>query len=247
MKNIAKGLLVAGAIVGASTAVAGLEDVSPYLGGEYEWSTTSGRHTNPSVRGLSHRHLHTKSHSGANFYVGGRMCNFAAEVGYAFTNTKKRHHLVNTRNVSTLNTFFDANLLPGDKIHGKTRLSGWHLDFNGYVPVCDCWELIGSVGYGWKRPNVDSHTVYAAPRATPLARRSNHAHASYKGMVRLGLGAQYMVTECVGFRAMARWINTEKLSVNLRHRHDNTVLARSVALRPYKDTISLSAGLFVNF
>lgn len=253
MKYIAKSLLIAGAMIGVSSATAmGLGDfdcMTPYLGAEYEWSTTSGRNSNPSIRGLSHGHLHGKSRSGANFFLGGRWCNFATEIGYDFTSSTKRHTLVNARNAAILNDFVDSNLVAGDRLHGKTRLSGWHIDFNGYLPVCECWELVGSVGFGWTKAHVSSHSVYAGSRVAAITsnRFSHHAHSSYKGNVRLGAGAQYMMTECVGLRMMARWKNTEKVTVNTRHRGNNSLACRSATLRPFKDTISLSAGLFVKF
>lgn len=251
MKYIANSLLIAGAIMGAGSASAmglgdfGFDNVSPYIGGEYEWSSMKGANTNPSIRGLSYRNLVSNSYSGGNIFLGGRWCNFATEIGYDFTGTKKKHLGANSHNIAGLNANFDHALVLGDRFESKVRLSGWHVDFNGYMPLCDCWELIGSVGYGWMKAKTSITSVYTGRNIGSLTRRGLHAHSSYKGMFRLGVGAQYMVTECVGLRGMLRWKNTEKLHVSVRN--NDPLASRSVSMKPFKDTISLSAGVFVKF
>ena len=234
MKNIVKGLLVAGAVVGASTAVAGLEEVSPYVGGEYEWSSMRGGNTNLSIKGSSLKNVLPKSYSGANFFIGGRWCDFGVEAGYEFTGTKKK----------TLKENLPATVLPSLNFDSfKVSLNGWHIDFNGYLPLCDCWELIGSVGYGWMKPKVETTIGLMNNNNVSLGVISQKMHSKYKGMFRLGVGTQYMVTECVGLRGMLRWKNTEKLSVALNHGTN----ALKVNLKPFKDTLSLAAGVFVKF
>lgn len=264
MKNIAKGLLVAGAIIGASSSAAlGLEDICPYIGAEYEWSHMKGAGANrldmfDRVESL-HR-FYPKSYSGANIFVGGRWCDVGAEIGYTFTGKKSRtQHRGNTLLAVQDNAFnqfnnFSSNafgtLGTGDALKTTVKLNGWHIDLMGYMPICNCWELIGSVGFGWMKPKV--HIVGRHLGANVItgfsARESLNIHTKYKGMFRLGLGTQYMATECIGIRAFVRWKNTEKLSVKITNATPNQPVAfQHVSFKPFKDTLSLAVGAFVKF
>lgn len=266
MKEIAKGLLVAGAIIGVSSATAmGFEDVCPYVGAEYEWSHMKGtgaNRVNAFQTAGSLGRFYPKSYSGANFFVGGRWCDFGAEIGYTFTGKKSRTaHFgqADVNNTEILDAFEQVNdfsptnfgnLALNDALKTTVKLNGWHVDFNGYLPICDCWELIGSVGYEWIKPKiriVGTHASANVVAGQPSAAALN-MHSSYKGLFRLGVGTQYMVTECIGLRAMVRWKNTEKLCADIVSQKLNPSAALvHVRFKPFKDTISLAAGAFVKF
>lgn len=261
MKNTAKGLLVASTLIGASHVTAmGLEDICPYVGAEYEWSRmrTDANHLSLFARPASLNPFYPKSFSGANVFVGGRWCDIGAEIGYTFTGTKsKTQHRGAPQVLATAFTQFTTfssqafgSFAPGDTLKTKIKLNGWHIDLNGYVPLCGCWELIGSVGYEWMKPKVNmigTHRGSNVAAGVPV-REALHIHTKYKGMFRLGLGTQYMVTECVGIRAFVRWRNTEKLSVKITNAKTNVEPSiQHVSFRPFKDTLSLAVGTFVRF
>lgn len=266
MKDIAKGLLVAGAIIGASSATAfSFEEICPYVGAEYEWSHMKGAGAN-RVNAFQTAHsfgrFYPKSYSGANFFVGGRWCDFGAELGYTFTGKKSRTARFRQEDVTTqlLNAFdqfngFDTGtfgaLALNDSLRTSVKLNSWHVDFNGYLPICECWEAIGSIGYEWARAKMHITGTHAA--ANVIAGQPNvlglNVHGRYKGFFRLGVGTQYMVTECIGLRAMVRWRNTEKLSVKINSLNPNVTnpALRQVTFKPFKDSVSLAVGAFFKF
>jgi hypothetical protein len=59
-----------------------------------------------------------------------------------------------------------------------------------------------------------------------------------KGVVRIGVGANYMVTEVIGIRAKLGWENTN--SMRLKY-NDGT------SMKAFKDSINLAFGAFVRF
>jgi opacity protein-like surface antigen len=243
MKYIAKSLVVASALIGASSASAmGCFDfgcVSPYVGAEYEWTRSNTHHRHSDSDGVFSRHSLAKSYNGGNIFLGGRWCDFGLELGYDFTGRKSR----------TFRGAPGARLVPGttatfgtDFAKVKNRFDGWHVDLNGYMPVCDCLELIGSLGYGWVRPRFSVDYAIVDTAGTRLFTADDISnHNRYRGVFRLGAGAQYMVTECVGIRGMVRWKN-----INHRNRANSTSLAFVGSTRA-KDAVSLSAGAFMKF
>lgn len=267
MKDIAKGLLIAGAMIGASSVSAfDLCGGCPYVGAEYEWTSTGGNnHHNGGDDFRRHHRGFGKNYNGGNFFVGARWCDFGAEFGYEFTERKKRSRrvtLTGTQLERLIGTT-DANAYlaaGGTGVTGfrtKSRFEGWHLDFNGYMPVCDCVELIGSIGYGWMKPNVSAAIALARPGTFTLPDfavspnggvlfQKLHTHRGYKGVFRLGAGIQSMLTECIGARAMIRWKNTNNLRVHGRHGSSTANLTHHHSFKP-NNAWSLAAGVFVKF
>lgn len=232
MKYIAKSLVVASALIGASTASAtGCFDfgcMSPYFGAEYEWTRSNTHHRNDFRRGGL-----AKTYNGGNIFLGARWCDFALEGGYDFTGKKSRRFA----NIPFISRTTGLPSTLTARVHN--RFEGWHLDANGYMPVCDCLELIGSLGFGWTRAKFGSEFVIVDANGARARHTSNHS--GYKGVFRIGAGAQYMVTECVGLRTMVRYKTGN---------HNHTHNARNFALRATnraKDAVSLSAGAFVKF
>ena len=231
VSKIAKSLLVAGAIMGVNSANAmmNFEEVSPYFGADYEWSHMKGAgasQLNMHEHVQSLNRFYPKSYSGANIYLGGRWCDWGIEVGYDVTGRKTRRQRVPVSRISGPADQFEVfgaptfgALVPGDTLSVRVKQTGWHLDFNGYLPLCDCWELIGTVGLGWVKPKLSiTGTHLPANVITPgVLNDSLRLSTKYRGMFRLGAGVQYMVTECIGFRGLIRWKNTDKLRVNLRN------------------------------
>lgn len=267
MSKIAKSLLVAGAMIGASTANAmvNFEEISPYAGADYEWSHMKGAGSSQisSLERIeSFSRYYPKSYSGANIYLGGRWCDWGIEVGYDVTGRKnKRQRVVDSgseENAASAFRFFATpafgSLETGDTFSVRVKQTGWHVDFNGYLPLCDCWELIGTVGLGWVKPKLSITGTHLAANVNTLTESLN-VSTKYRGMFRLGAGAQYMVTECIGFRGLIRWKNTDKLRVNLRNAvpvstrpaGSNTARFTHLSFRPFKDTFSVAIGAFVKF
>jgi len=100
----------------------------------------------------------------------------------------------------------------------KVRRSGGYLDLVGYLPVMESVDLTASIGYGWIKTKIEPSSVF---------------HAKNKGVFRLGVGANYMVTDMIGLRGKVSWENTGALRVN--------------STKAFKDTIALAIGAFAKF
>jgi hypothetical protein len=204
MKYVMKKVLIAGAMVAASSVVSASDDMSFMVGADYQQTFMKSK-TNVLVNGApaDYSAVNPKSFPGANVYVGAKFHpNFGAELGFDFM---KKSRTVNT-------------------IVNKTKMMGAHLDANGYLPVADCFDVVGSVGVGLVQAKGE---------------RSGVNLKSKKGLLpRVGVGAQYMVSEMVGLRAMARWQGTSAVYFK-----DDA----SAKYKPFKSAISLGLGVFAKF
>ncbi len=216
MKQIVKGLIVVGAMVAAGGASAAMEDISPMVGVDAEWIHMKGK-------GNLNRIL-PKSYWGGNVWIGARFCeNVGLEAGYNWTNNRKKSHIVKAGETAT----FSAPV--GTKVTGKAKFSGWHVDLLGYLPMDECFDLIGTVGYGWDKPKLHIHQ-----NTTPAV--NFNRKGKNKGVFRAGVGGQYMVSDNVGLRVMGRYQNTSQLRLKTTNR-----------TKVFKDAFSLSVGAFVKF
>jgi len=239
MKQIAKGLMIVGAMLAAGAASCeGFDDITPVIGidGNWSWMRTKSNGAD----------LFPKSYWGASPYIGVRWCDFGIEAGYDWMARR------NKSNTFTAGTDVVGDLVPvGDTwtTRGRARLDGWHADLLGYLCLDECFDLIGTVGFGWKKPHLSVRVTDAAGRTA-----SQTLKGKSKGVFRLGAGAQWMVTDMVGLRALVRWENTSTVKVNNIVVSSSTIPAIPVGTFPntgngrlFRDAVSLSVGAFVRF
>jgi opacity protein-like surface antigen len=125
-----------------------------------------------------------KKSPGADMFLGMRFNeNFGAEAGYSFL--KKSH-----------NVFTNAN----NKYVLDVKMRNAHIDAIGYLPVADDLELLGSVGLGRLSTKIQEKFN---DRVLQLSNEEKKLTKTKTG-IRLGLGAQYKLTENVGTRFMVR-------------------------------------------
>lgn len=261
MKQIAKSLVLLGAMVAASSASASwIDDLCPYIGVDYKQTWLKGK-------GFFHDKV-ARSYPGATIYLGTKFSEcFGAEIGYTWTGRKHKTAAIGQHN------FFNRNI-PGfvpfgsnnETIRTSTRFNSFHFDLNGYYPLADCFELIGSVGIASMKPKVSATVTHSRnhPRFGNFHRNDGRflesTHGKSKGVWRLGAGAQYLFTECVGLRGMIRWESTSRLRIgnndhghghhgNFNNTHGNFGHNHGFAFdrKVFKDAWSLALGLFVKF
>ncbi len=230
MKQIAKSLVIAGAIVAASSVSADMmADFNPYIGADYyqAWMKPKG----------DYNQVLPKDFPGATLYVGTKFHeNFGVELGYDWSAQKKKDF-----NLPANANFFGTvqNAFSGT---AKVRRTGGHLDLVGFLPVAECFDLIGSVGFGWVQTKIDTGTVTNAN----VSRRGsavNSLSGKGRGVFRIGVGGSYMVTEMIGLRAKLGWESTSSLRVN----GNQNFTTLGMPNNPYKGTTSLTLGAFVKF
>lgn len=193
MKNIAKSLVIAGALASTGVASAAMDELNPYVGVDY-------KHTWIKAHNKKNQPLFKKNYPGANVYVGTKLHeNVGLEVGYDFTKKQKK-----TDQAST------------NKVHFK----GFGLDLNAYLPVDNCFEVIGTAGLSHKKAKVESTTAVKSNKSKLIAR--------------FGAGAQYMVADNVGLRGLVRWENTARFKSTTKE-------------KLFKDAVALNLGVFYKF
>ena len=234
MKNIAKSLVITGAMIAAGCANADvIADLNPYIGADYyqAWMKPKGDYTK----------LLPKDFPGATIYVGTKFHeNFGIELGYDWSARKKKDFSIGANSALFSSTIANNQVFSGTT---KVRRSGGHLDLVGFLPVAECFDLIGSVGFGWvqtKFTTTINNTVTA-----PMTQASAVSSMSGKGrgVLRVGVGGSYMVTDMVGLRAKLSWESTSSVRAN----GNQNFTTLNFGQKPYKSTTALSVGAFVKF
>lgn len=232
MKQVAKSLVVVGAMLAAGSVAADMDmDFKPFIGVDYLQAWMSGKDvlTNTNVNA---KDAFRRTFPGATVYVGAKFTeNFGIELGGNWSSTQSR--------TSTGATTAVVGGVPAGTAFtyvNKTRRDSYHADLVGFLPI-DCWELFGSLGYGSVRLRISDQTLTPAMPAavTPLP-----LSTSRNGVLRLGVGASYMFTEIFGVRAKLGWEGTQ----NLRLRYSNGFAADS---KSFRNSTTLALGAFLRW
>jgi len=226
MKQVAKSLVIVGAMLAAGSAAADMDDFSvrPFVGFDVSQTWMEGKGTLANTNVRNHR-IFRKTYPGATVYVGTKFTDcFGIELGADWSSSKKR-------------TVTDSTTVAGSSftLSQKVRREGYHADLVGFLPM-DCWELFGSLGVGSVKLKLSDRTESSTGAAATF---NNQFPLSVKRktVARVGIGANYMVTDCVGLRIKAGWENTERL----RLKYFNNVVPHQKA---FKNSTTLAVGAF---
>lgn len=202
MKNKLISSILSVALLSSGAAFALDMDPKFYVGGEIQGSKLKGKpntvgelvnlpaNASSTLEGypLETQAKHTKV--GPGVFVGTRLHeNFGLEAGYTIVGKSRVKR--------------DYNFGDSVKSDATVKHRNVYLDANGYLPVNESVDLIGSVGVGQLKSTMKGDAVY-----TPAGGASQNIalkkESSKKTGLRLGLGAQYKITENVGTRLMLR-------------------------------------------
>ncbi len=232
MRHIAKSLIVAAAAVVASGVASAEIDMFPYLGVDYTQTYMRARN--------SWNLIYPRDYPGASFYVGTRFHeNFGVELGYDWSARRTKNFALPS------GTSFFGGVIGPNGLAGKTKVSrtGGYLDILGTVPVAECIELLGTVGFGWVQPKVETSFSSEVAGATTTSSAIASTSAKGRGVFRLGIGGIFMVTEMVGVRAKINWASTS----TIRLKGNAAFNALGYDAKGFKGTTALLAGVFVRF
>ncbi len=198
--------------LGTTTSVA-IEAVS-FVGADVEWTNLRAKNDWNKVL--------PSTYYGGNFYVGRRFLeNLGLEFGYTFTGTQTKTHTFPAGD-----TFFGSPV-GGTTVKYQVGFNGWHLDLLGYLPIGNCSDVMASVGFGSLKPRLKNAT-------------SNlKLDGLHKGVMRVGIGIQYMATDFVGVRVFIRSIRTSTLRIASYN--------PNVPIKAFHDAYSVALGFFFNF
>jgi hypothetical protein len=234
MKHIAKSLVVVGAMAAASSVSADvIADFNPYIGADYyqAWMKPKG----------DYNKILAKNFPGATLYVGTKFAEgFGLELGYDWSGNQKKSF-----DLPAGSTLFSGTTPGGVSGWTKVRRTGGHLDLVGFLPVAECFELTGSVGFGWVQPKITSTATATGGAAATgnVASAISSLSGKGRGVLRVGVGASYMVTDMVGLRAKLSWESSSSLRAN----GNQQFVALAFGQKPFKSTTALAAGAFVKF
>jgi len=116
----------------------------------------------------------------------------------------------------------------------------------GFLHITECLEFIGNVGYGWLKPRLHISTVMATnrlPSNSTVALGLANISGKGRGVMRLGVGLSYMVTEMVGVRTKFSWENTKPLRLTGNEIFNNL----GFDSRGFKSSTAVSLGAFLRF
>lgn len=199
MKNAALlAVIVPGAAYAQEMTIGG-ESVRPYVGLEYNYIVTD---VNSQAYDLDTNGFndyagepYEDSYHALVPNIGVRIGEyFGAELGYL-------------RSTEESKGLSGADFLAGTSGKTETRLTGWNLDLNGYIPVTEQLEAIGSVGVGRYEADYDySGNIIAGGLNFGGV---NLSDTDKDTALRVGAGLQYNVSENVSLRGMVRYIDLE--------------------------------------
>lgn len=234
MKQIAKSLVIVGAMLAAGSAAADMDDFHPFAGVDYlqAWMPAKGSITTFSgplrTDTINAKSIFRSSLPGATVYVGSKFTDcFGVELGWD-SSLSSRKKTATSPSTSPFPYTYIA----------KVRREGFHADLMGFLPM-DCWNLFATLGIGSIKAKISDQSLVADTAAnqallnagTPLPLSSKR-----KSVLRLGVGASYMFTDMFGVRAKLGWEGTNALRVKY---------INGTSAKVFKDTTTLALGLFV--
>lgn len=214
--------MIVGALasVGSASAMLSEGDFNPYVGADYYQVWMKGN----NVPGQS---TFPKSYPGWTIYVGNKFTEyFGLELGYDDSVKAKK----------SWSTTSDLN---GNT---KIRRTGGHLDLVGFLPIDECANLIGSIGYGWVKPKV-STSINNPTKSATEADALQSISGKGESVFRIGVGADWMATDMFGLRAKLGWESTN----SLRIKGDQNFTNLKYNTKAFKSSVTLAVGAFVKF
>jgi len=203
------------------------DDIAPYLGADFKQSYMKGHGAWKSI--------FPGTYPGAAFYVGTKFHQyFAIELGYDWSMHQKKEW-----SLPAGSAFFAT---PVQGTEGSTRVerNGAYLDVLGLLPIADCLEMMGSIGMGWVQTKIESNfSTMTTPESSALASVAGKGRT----VLRVGIGASYMVTDVVGVRAKMGWEGTSALKLV----GNQAFSTYGYDTKGFKGTTAFSAGAFFKF
>jgi opacity protein-like surface antigen len=182
-----------------------------------------------------------KSYPGATIYLGTKFNdNFGAELGFDWSALQKRDW-----NIPLGQSLFNSTTTKAFSGTTKIRRQGGHLDILAFLPITDCFEVFGTIGYGWVKAKIEQSNLSITNDTTAPFNASAIASLKSKGksVFRAGFGVISMFTDRVGLRAKLGLETTSSLRVN----GNNAFTNNGYSLRGFKDSYSLAVGAFFKF
>lgn len=243
MKQVTKSLVIVGAMLAAGSAAADMDmDFHPFIGVDYlqAWMPAKGSITTFSRAArtdtINAKSAFRSSFPGATVYVGSKFTDcFGIELGWDSSLSSKK---------KTAASPSTSAVTGGYTYTSKVRREGFHADLMGFLPMMDCWNLFGTIGWGSVKAKITDQKLVANTAAGQAVLNAGTSaiplSTKRKSILRLGVGTSYMFTDMFGVRAKLGYEGTNALRV----KYSNGATGNT---KVFKDTVTLAVGLFAQF
>lgn len=207
------------------------DDISPYLGADYYYVQMKSKNGWDKV-------FPNQYPGGASVYVGTKFHqNFGLELGYDWSQHQEKEWTLPAGSV-----FFQTVTTA---LSGTTRIerNGGHLDVLTFLPVADCFELVGSVGFGWVQTKIEMRSLSLTPGATIESSALASTAGKGSAVFRVGVGGLYMLTDMVGVKAKLGFEGTSTLKL----KGNNAFVNAGYNEKAFKGSTTLAVGAFFKF
>lgn len=205
-----------------------MADAKSYVGIDYNWRLMEGRDRD----GYSMNQTLGDHYQGVEIYAAHRFSNdVGLSIGLLETEKDTQGHIFNAGEL-----FLGPPQSAGDRSSITTRIQELHLDVNGYYDASDNFELLGQLGFGIMRPNMQATLV-----ASGVSMNLNPSN-KYEWIPRMAFGMQYFLPYNIGIRGLLSWEGTNLYSLKI-----NNEDGVQMNIRPFKQSWSFAIGLVGRF
>jgi hypothetical protein len=171
---------------------------------------------------------------GGTIYLAQRFRNpFGYEFGLSYTDRKPKT-LETVPGTVAFNTTATANA----EDTGRVRIKITYLDLQAHTRLCKYIESKFILGIGWVRQGLEN-TYSPIVNTDPVQNAMRAMEGRTAWTVRLGIGAQALITDRIGCRAIILYENMS----NIRYRNTPPGIDQG----PFHDSISAAFGLYWHF
>lgn len=197
-----------------------------------------------------------KNYPQGNFFAGLKFCDYVGvEFGYSMSQKKSQYKTLRDGDTvfgRVLGTSVPPATLRVDS-SAYSSIRGWNMNLMGFLPIlCEdnSFNLIGAIGISQLKLKVHHKIKFftqSDSRSTLITREValdfndfNLKKRKYKGTLRLTVGAQQLITDCLGMRGLITWENTARLKSQFKMQN------RVLHAKP-KNAITYGVGIFTQF
>ena len=222
------------AIAGSANAGTLFENYVPMLGIDYKWTKAKLK--------TDWNYLFAESFPGISLYASMKLMeNLAVELGYDMTARKGKSRGLN-----------EGDMVGGQSVpvgvgvpygfHTSLRFAGAHADLMGVLPVDSNLEVFVVLGVGKVKPTVFIQSLTGS--TTSFDEAVTSVRGQHHRVNRLGMGANWAITESVGFRAKVLW---EGIPAILLKDNVSTGVQPLTILQPWIKGYSVALGFFMKY
>lgn len=214
------------ALLCSATAIASTP--ANYVGIDYLYRNMQGRNHNNSTMGNVLGH----DYNSLDIYLAHRFnSDVGISLGYEESKTVKQNYTFSAGEM-----FLGDRQNAGDTSSMQTRLQEIHFDVNGYYNSTDNFELLGQLGLGLMRTNMQGSVV--ASNITTNLNPSNN----FEIVPRISFGMQYLFGGKIGLRGLVSWEGTNMYVLKI-----NDEDGSRMSIKPFKQSWTVGIGLVGKF